>query len=167
MTSSVDAIRRVIAAFERSDWREIDVRAGDIRVHLSTERAATEPGEAFTPITSEDTAPGSEVEHVPAPAGAIESDGPSPHPAAGADVVEAPTPGIFWRSPEPGAPPFAEVGDTIEASSTLCIVEVMKLMTHVKAGVAGEVVAVYVDNGVAVSKGAPLFAIVPTRASGT
>ena len=77
----------------------------------------------------------------------------------------APSPGIFWRSPEPGLPPFADVGDVVEASATVCIVEVMKLMNHVKAGVAGTVVGVFGDNGVAVQKGQLLFAIVPTGSS--
>ena len=62
-------------------------------------------------------------------------------------------------------PPFADVGHTVEASATLCIVEVMKLMNHVKASVSGEVVAVYCENGVAVQKGQALFAIVPADAS--
>ena len=77
----------------------------------------------------------------------------------------APSPGIFWRSPEPGLPAFADVGDVVEASATVCIVEVMKLMNHVKAGVSGEVVAVYCDNGVAVQKGQALFAIAAARSS--
>jgi biotin carboxyl carrier protein len=81
--------------------------------------------------------------------------------------VVAPSPGIFWRSPEPGAPPFADVGDTIDASATVCIVEVMKLMNHLKAEVGGTVVAVYGVNGVAVQKGEPLFAIAPSTRAGT
>ena len=84
---------------------------------------------------------------------------------AGAHVVVSPSPGILWRSPQPGAPPFADIGDVVDASSTVGIVEVMKLMTHVKAGVSGEIVAVCVDNGVAVQKGAPLFAIAPSGSS--
>jgi biotin carboxyl carrier protein len=82
-------------------------------------------------------------------------------------VVVSPSPGIFWRSPEPGAPPFADVGDTIDASATVCIVEVMKLMNHLKADVDGTVVAVYGVNGVAVEKGQPLFAIAPSTPVGT
>ena len=60
---------------------------------------------------------------------------------------------------------LAEVGVSLDASSTVCIVEVMKLMNHVKAGVGGEVVAVYVENGVAVDKGQPLFAIARSDSS--
>jgi acetyl-CoA carboxylase biotin carboxyl carrier protein len=83
-------------------------------------------------------------------------------PSVGAHVVVSPSPGILWRSPEPGLPPFAEVGDTVDASSTVCIVEVMKLMNHVKAGVAGEVLNVYGANGASVHKGEALFAIAPS-----
>ena len=86
-------------------------------------------------------------------------------PPTGAHVVVSPTFGIFWRSPEPGLPPFADLGHTVEASATVCIVEVMKLMYHVKADVSGEVVAVYAENGVAVQKGQALFAIVPSGSS--
>ena len=77
----------------------------------------------------------------------------------------SPSPGILWRSPEPGLPPFADVGDTLDASATVCIVEVMKLMNHVKAGVSGEVVAVYSGNGETVQKGQALFAIAPAGSS--
>ena len=164
MSSSWDAIKRLVEAFERSDWSEIDVRSGSLRVHLSTsaptsspDTTAGQPAPAATPATGR-----------PADDTVARTD-PSPtapaNPPAGAHVVVSPSPGIFWRSPEPGLPPFADVGDTVEASATLCIVEVMKLMNHVKASVRGEVVAVYCENGVAVQKGQALFAIVPADAS--
>ena len=95
------------------------------------------------------------IEYVKAPPSGAVPPADAPH------VIRAPSPGIFWRSPEPGAPPFADVGDVIEPSATVCIVEVMKLMNHIKAGVDGVVVAVYGENGVAVQKGDPLFGIVP------
>ena len=159
MSSPEDAIKRVVDAFERSDWSEIDVRWGNVRVHLSTSPPVSE---GVTPPSQQTVA----AADSPDPAGPP-GDGDRPHSAAqpcvpaGAHVVAAPSPGIFWRSPEPGQPPFADVGDEVAASATVCIVEVMKLMNHVKAGIAGTVVAVYGDNGVAVQKGQPLFAIVP------
>jgi acetyl-CoA carboxylase biotin carboxyl carrier protein len=76
-------------------------------------------------------------------------------------VVTSPSPGIFWCAPEPGAPPFTDVGLRVDASSTIGIVEIMKLMNHVKASVAGEVVAVFVANGVAVERDDPLVAVMP------
>lgn len=163
VSGSLDAIRRVVAAFEQSDWAEIDVRVGDVRVHLAT------GGAHRAPVSSHEPHPSPAV---PAPApSAAESAGAAPPPPVsppdGAHLVVAPSPGIFWRSPEPGAPPFADVGDAIDASATVCIVEVMKLMNHLKAEVSGTVVAVYGVNGVAVQKGELLFAIEPSTPVGT
>jgi len=149
VSSPEDAIKRVVEAFERSDWSEIDVRWGDVRVRLVTS------GE---PTAAEPASQGSQAELAHDARSGIGSAAPPP----GAHVVVSPSPGIFWRSPEPGAPPFADVGDSIDASATVCIVEVMKLMNHVKAGTSGVVVAVYGDNGVAVRKGQMLFAIAPS-----
>jgi len=162
VSSSHDAVKRVVEAFERSDWSEIDVRSGNLRVHLSTSAPATtsDPSRASTA-----TGPSTTDEHDDDRA-APELSAPSPAssnpPPTGAHLVASPSPGIFWRSPEPGLPPFTDVGHTVDASATVCIVEVMKLMNHVKAGVSGEVVAVYCENGATVRKGQALFAIAPS-----
>jgi biotin carboxyl carrier protein len=152
VSSPEEAIKRVVAAFERSDWSEIDVRWGDVRVHLVTSVQSSAALPAADQLAQQRR---DEPTHEARP----EMDAADPPP--GAYVVVSPSPGIFWRSPEPGLPPFADIGDSIEAAATVCIVEVMKLMNHVKAGVAGVVVAVYGENGVAVRKGQALFAIAP------
>jgi biotin carboxyl carrier protein len=165
VSSSQDAIKRVVEAFERSDWSEIDVRMGNVRVHLST-GAATDGATRGVRSSVPDRAVAPDPPAAGESAGAAEATAAPPDgPPAGAQLVVSPSPGILWRSPEPGLPPFAEVGDVVQASATVCIVEVMKLMNHVKAGVSGEIVAVYGGNGAAVDKGQALFAIVPTGAS--
>jgi biotin carboxyl carrier protein len=168
VSSSRDAIKRLVDAFERSDWAEIDVRSGGLRVHLSTSAPADSPATPVQPAPAT-PADGRPADGRPVDGTGLRTDGgsdpapeaPALEPPAGARVVVSPSPGIFWRSPEPGLPPFTDLGHTVETSSTLCIVEVMKLMNHVKAGVGGEVVAVYCENGVAVQKGQALFAIAP------
>jgi acetyl-CoA carboxylase biotin carboxyl carrier protein len=75
--------------------------------------------------------------------------------------VLAPSPGIFWRSPAPGQPPFVEVGARVEADTVVCIVELMKLMNRVSAGVAGVVTAIPIGNGVPVEKGEPIVYVQP------
>jgi biotin carboxyl carrier protein len=80
------------------------------------------------------------------------------------EEVVAPSPGLFWRCPSPGAPPFAEVGMRVEADAVLCIVEVMKLMNTVTAPCAGVVVDVLVGNGEQVERGQSLFRIRPDGA---
>jgi acetyl-CoA carboxylase biotin carboxyl carrier protein len=94
-----------------------------------------------------------------APAAA--ASGPPGAAAATGQRVTAPSVGLFWRSPKPGAPPFVEVGDEVRPDDTVCIVEVMKLMNHVRAGVAGTVRAVHPENGQMVEHGDPLFTIEP------
>ena len=157
VTSEEDAITRVVEAFERSDWSEIDVRFGHLRVHLSAQTDGSAP--TRTPNRAADTAP---ERTPPTDAGTAPVTSPVPLDLPpGAVTVDAPSPGIFWCAPEPGAPPFTEVGQRVAESSTVGIVEVMKLMNHVKARVSGEVVAVFVDNGVAVDKGQALVAVIP------
>jgi acetyl-CoA carboxylase biotin carboxyl carrier protein len=76
-------------------------------------------------------------------------------------VIKSPIVGTFYRSSEPGARAFAEVGDKVKKGQVLCIIEAMKLMNEINAEIDGEVVKVYVENGHAVQYGERLFAIRP------
>ena len=86
---------------------------------------------------------------------------PTPIEPAGVDlaVIKAPLVGTFYAAAEPGARPFANVGDQVRKDQALCIIEAMKLMNEIKSDVDGEVSAVYVQNGQAVQFGERLFAI--------
>lgn len=98
---------------------------------------------------------------------------PVPAPAAGEAVltaasedvdlaiIKAPIVGTFYRSSEPGAKPFADVGEQVRKGQVLCIIEAMKLMNEINAECDGEVVKVYVENGQAVQYGERLFAVKP------
>jgi acetyl-CoA carboxylase biotin carboxyl carrier protein len=77
-------------------------------------------------------------------------------------VVKSPIVGTFYRASEPGAKPYAEVGDVVRKGQVLCIIEAMKLMNEINAEIDGEVVKVYVENGHAVQYGERLFAIKPS-----
>jgi acetyl-CoA carboxylase biotin carboxyl carrier protein len=79
----------------------------------------------------------------------------------GAVPIEAPMLGTFYRAPGPGEQPFVEVGAAVEPDSTVCIIEVMKMMNSVPAGVAGTVVEVAAENGELVEYGQPLFYVRP------
>jgi acetyl-CoA carboxylase biotin carboxyl carrier protein len=74
-------------------------------------------------------------------------------------VVKSPIVGTFYRSPEPGAPSFVEVGSSVKKGQVLCIIEAMKLMNEIDSEYDGEVVNVYVENGQPVQYGERLFAI--------
>ena len=77
-------------------------------------------------------------------------------------MVKSPIVGTFYRASEPGAKPFAEVGETVRRGQVLCIIEAMKLMNEINAECEGEVVKIYVENGQAVQYGERLFAIKPS-----
>ena len=74
-------------------------------------------------------------------------------------VVKSPIVGTFYRSPEPGAPPFVEIGSQVTKGQVLCIIEAMKLMNEIDSEYDGEIVNVYVENGQSVQYGERLFAI--------
>jgi len=80
-------------------------------------------------------------------------------PANGLAEITSPMVGTFYRAPAPDAPPFVEPGSRVEAESPVCIVEVMKLMNRVAAGVAGEVVEVCRGDGESVQYGDVLFRV--------
>ena len=76
-------------------------------------------------------------------------------------VVKSPIVGTFYRSAEPGAAAFVEIGSVVKKGQVLCIIEAMKLMNEIDSEYEGEVVNVYVENGQPVQYGERLFAIKP------
>jgi acetyl-CoA carboxylase biotin carboxyl carrier protein len=74
------------------------------------------------------------------------------------DVV-APLLGTFYRSPKPGAPPFVEVGAPVEADTVVAIIEVMKLMNTVRAGIRGQVIEILPVDGALVEYGETLLRV--------
>jgi acetyl-CoA carboxylase biotin carboxyl carrier protein len=74
-------------------------------------------------------------------------------------IVKSPIVGTFYRSPEPGASSFVEVGSLVKKGQVLCIIEAMKLMNEIDSEYDGEVVNIYVENGQPVQYGERLFAV--------
>lgn len=73
--------------------------------------------------------------------------------------VVAPLVGTFYRAPAPDAPPYVEVGATIQVGQPVCIIEALKLQNEIEAEVAGRIVEILVENGQAVGYGQTLFLI--------
>lgn len=96
---------------------------------------------------------------VAAPAVVASAAAPGVEPGDDLAVVKAPLVGTFYAASEPGARPFANVGDTVKKGQVLCIIEAMKLMNELKADCDGEIATVFVQNGQAVQFGERLFAI--------
>ncbi len=81
---------------------------------------------------------------------------------AGSLLIKSPMVGTFYRAPEPGARPFVEVGQAVDAQATVCIIEVMKLMNSIPAGGAGTVTHILVGDGDAVEFGQVLMVVAPS-----
>ena len=161
MELTPEAIKALLDAFDRSDWREMTVTIGTNRLHVSRDDSANgaappAPAPAALPAPAEEApTPAPEpVAAAPAPAAA-------PADVPDGDRVVSPSVGLFWRAPAPGAPPFVEVGGRVAAGDTVAIVEVMKLMNHVVAANDGVVVAILVENGAPVEFGETLVVIDP------
>lgn len=162
-------IEQLIAEFEASGLRELHARVGDFEIYLSTDGNA---------VGLEGAAEGSSAKIVSGalpssssePAAAKAHEAPKVAPAAvsdalnapeGAVIVHAPYLGTFYRSPKPGAEPFVEIGQEVSETTELCLVEVMKLFTAVRAECRGKVHSVFASDGDMVSADQPLFAVVP------
>ena len=74
-------------------------------------------------------------------------------------VVKAHMVGTFYRAASPGAKPFVDLGQHVEAGDSLCIIEAMKLMNAIESECSGEIKAILVENGQPVEYGQPLFVI--------
>jgi acetyl-CoA carboxylase biotin carboxyl carrier protein len=109
-----------------------------------------------SPVTAAAPAP-------PAPASVAAAVAAAAEAEAGVTVVKSPIVGTFYRTPDPNAPPFVDVGDRIRVGQVLCIIEAMKLMNEIEAEVAGEVVKVHRESGQPVQYGDALFSIRPDR----
>ncbi|MCL3818617.1 acetyl-CoA carboxylase biotin carboxyl carrier protein [Aeromicrobium wangtongii] len=160
MSLTPDDIRAIMAAFDASDWSDLSLQHDGTHLELSRSGGTSFVPESVHPSDAPTVAAASSpaAEPVtPAPVPATAPDSPASAPD-GVRVL-APTVGLFWASPQPGAPPFVEVGQSVRPDDTVCIVEVMKLMSHVKAGVAGVVVAKPVENGAMVEHGDTLVII--------
>ena len=142
-----DDIKTLIEQFEQSDWKEVHVKTDSFELYLSENPKSSGPPSAVTPqltaatsqtIDSADTIP-SAAEPTPEASKAILPEGMT--------AVTAPNLGTFYSAPKPGAPPYVEVGQNVSAETEVCLIEVMKLFTPVKAGVSGVVREICVSDG--------------------
>lgn len=146
------AIARLIESGSR--FTEFRLRSGDIEVEVKRANGAIVPAGAAPAAGLAEPAPS---------ASATLAGGGLPDLPRGTRVVRSPMVGTFYSAPEPGAAPFVGPGSRVEPDTIVCIIEVMKLMNSVVAGVAGVVTHVFVENAAMVEHGQPLVAIRPER----
>jgi acetyl-CoA carboxylase biotin carboxyl carrier protein len=158
-------IQALLELFETSTWQEMTIDIGEDHLHVS--RRANGAAAALSAVAAPVPAgvPGSDATPqvatpIPVPA-ATPPAGSGPAANGHGVPVAAPSVGLFWRSPSPGAPPFVDVGSRVGPDDTIAIIEVMKLMSPLKAGLSGVVTAILVENGASVARGDALVLVDP------
>ena len=146
--SRAERVRELVRVVQDTGVGEITIEEAGTRV--SVRRTVTE--DTVSPAAAPPAVP---VEQ------AATREPPTPPASDGFVRVEAPMVGTFYRAPEPGARPFVEEGDAVAPGDTLCILEAMKLMNHVKADIEGVVRAIHVENAEPVEFGQLLFELEP------
>jgi acetyl-CoA carboxylase biotin carboxyl carrier protein len=146
-------LKKLIDLVQDSGIAELEITEGEEKVRISRTPAG---GFAPPPMLHSYALPPSPA-GAAAPAAAGETAAEPAQPEGHA--VKSPMVGTFYRSPSPGAKSFVEVGQTVSAGDTLCIIEAMKLMNEIEADVGGTVKAILVENGQPVEYGEPLFII--------
>jgi acetyl-CoA carboxylase biotin carboxyl carrier protein len=159
---NVEQLKQILDLVREHELSELEIEHEGLRLKVRKDAAG---GVVVHPIAPAAAAP------APAPASraaalAIPVSATASVQSAGEDitdvelaVVKSPIVGTFYRSPEPGSPPFVDIGVSVKKGQVLCIIEAMKLMNEIDSEYDGEIVNVYVESGQPVQYGERLFAI--------
>lgn len=148
-------VKKLIELLEESGIAELEIREGEESVRISRQSQAQTPtmyaaAPPAMPIAAPQAAPA---------AAEASAAAPSAEPEISGHVIKSPMVGTFYRAPTPGAKSFVEVGQSVSAGDTLCIVEAMKLLNQIESDKAGIVKSILVENEHPVEYGQPLFVI--------
>jgi acetyl-CoA carboxylase biotin carboxyl carrier protein len=149
MALTDDDVREILRLLDESDVAELRVETEAFSLYVRR------GGDARTSVPVEQEAP-----VAAAPTTATRVDGAV---TGELRTVSSPMLGIFYRAQAPGAEPYVNVGTRVEPHTIVCLIEVMKMMNSVPAGVAGTIVEVCAENAQLVENGEPLFHVRPDR----
>jgi acetyl-CoA carboxylase biotin carboxyl carrier protein len=136
-------VKKLIEMMEDSNISEIEIKEGEDSVRISR-------GGVVVPLSDLKLTQGNAIKD------RLES---ASEKAFTGHVVGAPMVGTFYSAPSPSSPPFVNTGDAVREGDTLCIIESMKMMNHIKAEQAGNIEAILVANEEPVEFDQPLFTI--------
>jgi acetyl-CoA carboxylase biotin carboxyl carrier protein len=158
-----DQLRQLLALLGESDIQELRLEGDDFRLEVRRNLPSSVPVAMVSAPALATPLPAFEAAAAPATSVAASPTPPPTAPVVRSDLHEitAPMVGTFYRAPDPGDPPFVEIGKRINAGQTVCILEAMKLMNELEADVSGEVVEILVENGTPVEFGQVLMRIKP------
>ena len=146
-------VKTLIDLVQQSGIAELEITEGEEKVRISRGVSGVQQAAAVSHVVALPQAG-----PVPAAAGvpAVPAGGEAAPPPEG-HVIRSPMVGTFYRSSAPGAKAFVDVGQTVKAGETLCIIEAMKLLNEIEADQDGTVKAILVESGQPVEYGEPLF----------
>ena len=159
MELTPDDVRDVLRVLDSSGLDELHLELADLSLTVRREGAAgwtAEQQVLRAPVLESTSAP-------------VTAAGAAPVQASVADglvAVRPPLLGTFYRAPQPGAAPFVEVGDRVDEETVVGVVETMKMMTPVHAGVRGTVVEFRLGNGEFAEADAVLLVVDPSVGPG-
>lgn len=147
-------VKKLIELLESSGVAEIEIKEGEesVRISRQTTHHLAPPPVSYAP-------PPPQIHTSPAPAPQASSDDEPANSLPEGQQVLSPMVGTFYRASSPGATPFVEIGKSVKAGDTLCIIEAMKMLNQIETEFSGVVKAILVENGQPVEYGEPLFVI--------
>lgn len=135
----------------KTDAFEIEINVGNGSIPAATAAPQAQPLERVEPIASPPISPAPNLQASQAPQALTL--------APNQRWVTSPMVGTFFRRPNPTSPPFVELGDEVQPDTSVCIVEVMKLLNTIEAGCVGRVVSILVEDGAPIESGQPLMVL--------
>jgi len=162
-------IESLIRALDESSLDSLELERGGTRIRLAKSPPRISPQEGTGP-GSHSGIGGVEVRPLPSPPATVASasEAPSEDESAGTEAddgryleVTSPMVGTFYRAPSPDAPPYVDIGATVQQGTVLCIIEAMKLMNELECEVEGTVARILVENAQPVEYGQVLFLVDP------
>lgn len=148
-------LKTLIDLISESNVSELEITEAEGKVRIVKGSPAAV---VMQPVAQPVAAAASATPAVAAPAAAAPAESAAPATAPGF-TVKSPMVGTFYRAASPGAKPFVEVGSSVKAGDTLCIIEAMKILNEIESEKAGTVTQILGENGQPVEYGQPLFVI--------
>lgn len=155
MNLTPEDVKDIVAALDSTNQNELYLQTGEVKLSLrrSSDGTWVESRQVLTEPKVLDTAPTTQAKAIPTASQTDEIEGLT--------SVRAPLLGTFYRAPKPGAPPFVEVGSRVTPETVVGIIETMKLMNSVYAGVSGEVHEICLEDGEFAEKSSILIRVKP------
>lgn len=153
----IEEIKTIVKLMSENDLTEFKIESEEMTLCLRRGSVQTQPVVVQAPVAAP-------VAAAPVAAPVAAPAAPAPVAAAPAavdasKVIESPIVGTFYRSSTPGGEPFVKVGTKVDADTTVCIVEAMKVMNEIKAEKSGTIKEILIENGQSVEYGQMLFII--------